>query len=67
MPIYAYFLFAIALVVDRRAAWGVVPLVPIAILSALHTHWAFELAGLTGLLTGAWLAIIWRRPRASGA
>ncbi|TNF29658.1 MAG: serine/threonine protein kinase [Deltaproteobacteria bacterium] len=61
--IYVYFLFAIALVVDRRAAWGVVPLVPIAVLAALYPFWAFELAGLTGLITGAWLAILWRRPQ----
>jgi len=62
-PIYAYFLFAIALVIDRRAAWGVLPLVPIAIVGALHPRWAFELAGLTGLAAGGWLALIWRRPR----
>lgn len=60
--VYVYFLFAITLVVDRRAIWGVLPIVPVSVLSALHPRWAFEMAGVTGLVVGAWLAFIWRRP-----
>ena len=63
--VYVYFLLAIALVIDRRAAWGVLPLVPLALASAAWPTYAFELAGLTGFATGAFLAYIWRRPRAT--
>lgn len=34
--------------------------------SAALPHYAFELAGVIGLLTGLWLAVIWRRPLPSG-
>lgn len=63
--IYVYFAFALSFVIDRRAAWVVPALIPLSIASAATPEYAFEIAGVIGLITGAWLAILWRRPSAT--